>query len=114
MKYFNTEGQCNPDIHYMVNLDQRLKFIKERYIERGSYFVINQGRQYGKTTTLLLLADYLKEDYLVLPFDFQELTSSVFQDEFSFVRGIVRCFKEALENHAEVCCRTQNMVWQRI
>ena len=101
MKYFNTEGQCSPGIHYMVNLDQRLKVIKERYIERGCYFIISRGRQYGKTTTLLLLADYLKTDYLVLPFDFQELTASVFQDEFSFVRGIVRCFKGALEDHGQ-------------
>lgn len=101
MKYFNTEGQCSPGIHYMVNLDQRLKVIKERYIERGSYFVINRGRQYGKTTTLFLLADYLKTDYLVLLLDFQELTASVFQDEPSFVKGIIRCFKGALEEHAE-------------
>ncbi|WP_300565662.1 AAA-like domain-containing protein [uncultured Acetatifactor sp.] len=100
MKYFNTEGQCNPDIHYMVNLDQRLKTIKERYIERGTYFIINRGRQYGKTTTLLLLADYLKTDYLVLFFDFQDLTTSVFQDESSFVKGIIRCFKGALEDYA--------------
>ena len=101
MKYFNTEGQCSPSIHYMVNLDQRLKTIKERYIERGTYFIINRGRQYGKTTTLLLLADYLKTDYLVLLFDFQDLTTSVFQDEPSFVRGIIRCFKGALEDYVE-------------
>ena len=85
----------------MVNLDQRLKTIKERYIERGTYFIINRGRQYGKTTTLLLLADYLKTDYLVLLFDFQDLTTSVFQDEPSFVRGIIRCFKGALEDYVE-------------
>lgn len=51
-RYFNTEGVCNPKKHYMVNLDDRLEQIKERYVERGSYFVINRGRQYGKTTTL--------------------------------------------------------------
>ncbi len=47
-RYFNTEGVCRPQIHYMVRLDERLKKIRSRYIERGSYFVINRGRQYGK------------------------------------------------------------------
>lgn len=51
-KYFNTEGLCNPRYHYMVPLDDRLYKIRQRYVERGSYFVINRGRQYGKTTTL--------------------------------------------------------------
>ena len=27
-RYFNTEGQCEPDMHYMVRLDDRLKKIK--------------------------------------------------------------------------------------
>lgn len=25
MRYFNTEGACNPHEHYMVNLDDRLE-----------------------------------------------------------------------------------------
>lgn len=49
---FNITGSCNPQWHYMVSLDDRLKKIKEDYVDYGSYFVINRGRQYGKTMTL--------------------------------------------------------------
>ncbi len=34
-------------------------------MDRGKYFVINRGRQYGKTTTLMVLAEYLKDDYML-------------------------------------------------
>ena len=56
---FNVTGSCMPQWHYMVQLDGRLKKIKEDYVDYGSYFVINKGRQYGKTTTLRALAEYL-------------------------------------------------------
>lgn len=89
-RYFNTEGQCEPDIHYMVNLDGRLRQIKEFLVDRGKYFVINRGRQYGKTTMLRALADYLKEDYTVISLDFQEIGTEEFQDTFVFTRTFAR------------------------
>lgn len=78
-RYFNTEGSCDPRKHYMVNLEERLKTIKRRYVERGSYFVINRGRQYGKTTTLKVLADYLTEEYIVVSMDFQMFSTKNFE-----------------------------------
>ena len=54
---FNITGFCNPQRHYMIKLGDRLKKIKEDYIDEGHYFVINRGRQYGKTTTLVLMID---------------------------------------------------------
>ena len=54
-KYFNTEGSCKPEEHYMVKLDDRLARIKKLLVDRKKYFVINRGRQYGKTTTLQAL-----------------------------------------------------------
>lgn len=71
---FNITGSCIPERHYMVRLDDRMKQIREDYIEYGSYFVINRGRQYGKTTTLRALEEYLKDEYLVLSLDFQEIS----------------------------------------
>jgi len=68
----------------MVRLDDRVKRIRERYVDRGSYFVINRGRQYGKTTTLRALAEFLKKDYIVLSTDFQELSTEEFKDETTF------------------------------
>lgn len=79
-RYFNTEGQCDPEIHYMVTLDKRLDQIKRQFIDRGKYFTIHR-RQYGKTTTLMALADYLKEDYIVLLMDFQMFSSTSLNSE---------------------------------
>ena len=50
-RYFNITGCCNPQEHYMVNLDSRLAQIK-KMVDKGQYFCINRGRQYGKTTLL--------------------------------------------------------------
>lgn len=87
MKYFNTEGSCKPEEHYMVKLDDRLGYIKRMLVERKKYFVINRGRQYGKTTTLSALEEYLKDDYIVLSLDFQQLGTEDFADEQKFARA---------------------------
>lgn len=97
-RYFNTEGQCEPDIHYMVPLDDRLEDIRKRYVDRGSYFVVNCGRQYGKTTTLRSLARYLMEDYIAVFLDFQELGTREFQSEAFFSAAFARLFLEAFRN----------------
>ncbi|MDE6056144.1 MAG: ATP-binding protein, partial [Lachnospiraceae bacterium] len=77
------------DKHYMVRLDHRLKKIKEDYVDAGSYFVINKGRQYGKTTTLQALAKYLSDAYIVLSLDFQLLGTEDFTDEMTFSCSLV-------------------------
>ncbi len=94
---FNITGQCNPKFHYMVMLEERLHEIRERYVEQGSYFVINRGRQYGKTTTLRALEEYLTEEYLVISMDFQEISTEEYKDEFMFAAAFMRKFTEALE-----------------
>ena len=48
---FNTDGYCDPGLHYMVDLSGRLEEIKSM-IDAEKYFVINRARQYGKTTIL--------------------------------------------------------------
>ncbi len=83
-RYFNTEGSCNPKEHYMVKLDNRLERIKRLLVERKKYFVINRGRQYGKTTTLRALEKYLMDEYIVLSLDFQQLGTKDFADEATF------------------------------
>lgn len=47
VRYFNTKDICKSNEHYMVRLDNRLKMIGILYVDRGQYFVINRGRQYG-------------------------------------------------------------------
>ena len=97
-RYFNTEGRCKPDIHYMVRLDNRLDRIKRLFVDRGKYFVINRGRQYGKTTTLCALEDYLGKDYLVVSMDFQGISTVEYSDEFAFTKAFMRMFAETLED----------------
>lgn len=94
-KYFNTEGICYPDEHYMVNIDERLEEIM-KYITARKYFVINRARQYGKTTTLSLLANKLKADYVVFPLSFEGIGNSAYADEYAFCRMIYRLFYDAL------------------
>ena len=48
-KTFNTDGYCDPELHYMVDLSGRLAEIKSM-IDAGKYFTITRARQYGKTT----------------------------------------------------------------
>ncbi len=78
-----------PEIHYMVNLESRLSEIKQM-IDAGKYFTINRGRQYGKTTTLKALKNYLSDSYAVVALDFQGISVSEFGNEFSFVNALAR------------------------
>lgn len=97
-RYFNTEGPCEPEIHYMVRLDDRLDRIKQCFIDRGKYFVMNQGRQYGKTTTLCALEDYLRREYIVISMDFQGISTVEYSDEYTFTKAFMRMFLEAIED----------------
>lgn len=94
---FNINGSCNLNRHYMVEIGDRLKKIKENYVDYGSYFVINKGRQYGKTTTLHALADYLSEDYLVFSLDFQKMPDEKFESGETFSRAFVGMLCESLQ-----------------
>ncbi|MCM1508764.1 MAG: AAA-like domain-containing protein [Ruminococcus flavefaciens] len=86
---FNITGACNPQEHYMVNLDSRLAEIK-KMVDAGKYFVINRGRQHGKTTTLQALAEYIKSDYISVDMDFQFMDSSDYENPKTFVRAFAR------------------------
>ena len=68
----------------MVRLDERLCRIKQQFIDRGKYFTINRGRQYGKTTTL----------YIVLTIDFQMLDTTCFKDEQMFITSFIECLED--------------------
>ena len=93
---FNITGFCNPQKHYMVRLDDRLKIIKETYVDNEEYFIINRGRQYGKTTTLKALAKYLEKDYIIFSLDFQKLATANFENETAFSRAFAQSLSAAL------------------
>lgn len=98
-KRFNVTGACVPDQHYMVNIDKRLSEVKA-LIDAGNYFTINRARQYGKTTTLLALEQYLKADYHVVSLDFQMFGTGEFESENTFALAFARSFLRAFSrNH---------------
>ena len=90
-KVFNVSAACKPEQHYMVKLEQRLAAIKE-LVDNGAYFTINRARQYGKTTTLHALKNYLQEDYCVIFLDFQTFGAAEFADENSFAVSFAEGF----------------------
>ncbi|MCI8638078.1 MAG: hypothetical protein HFG41_02740 [Coprococcus sp.] len=53
------------------------------------YFVINRARQYGKTTLLWALKEYLQDEYTVLSISFQRLSTQAFEDEYRFSKSFV-------------------------
>lgn len=84
-KSFNILGTCFPDQHYMVDISEKLRQIKA-LIDNGNYFTINRARQYGKTTTLEALREYLENEYAIISLSFEGLGSASFESEDSFSR----------------------------
>ncbi len=53
VRFFNTTGPCNPDMHYMLPPEDRLVGAQlHRYIRDQLYWVLHAPRQTGKTTFL--------------------------------------------------------------
>ncbi|MFR1368875.1 MAG: hypothetical protein ACLSA0_01435 [Eisenbergiella massiliensis] len=92
-RYFNTTGACNPQLHYMVDIQGRLEEIKN-LVDAGKYFTINRARQYGKTTTIKALSEYLENDYVVVSLDFQRMSNAEFADEYIFSAAFAAYFFE--------------------
>ena len=110
-KVFNTTGACIPSRHYMVNLGTRLAKIKE-LVDNGDYFVINRARQYGKTTTLRALKEYLRDDYNVISLDFQMISFASLATETEFVNVLAQAFAEELEGFAAIPEPIKNSISQ--
>lgn len=97
-KVFNVTGNCISDKHYMVDLTSRLEAIR-KMIDAGQYITINRARQYGKTTTLMALEQYLADEYYVLNMDFQnEMSAAGFVDEYAFSAAFADAFTFLFES----------------
>ena len=96
-KIFNVSGACKPEIHYMVDISERLNEIKEM-VDKGQYFTINRARQYGKTTTLQALKRLLDKEYTVISLDFQLLGNADFETEQTFVEAFSSQLLENVED----------------
>lgn len=96
-KEFNDTGLCVPNRHYMVDISSKMSSIMS-LIEKGKYFTINRPRQFGKTTTIFLLARHLNQqpDYLALSCSFEGVGDAPFADEQSFCPFFVKNLGQTL------------------
>ena len=101
MKEFNTTAVCIPEMHYMVDLSERVKEIK-KLVDAGKYFTINRARQYGKTTTITALRNALMSQYVVISSSFEGIGDAGFEDEQSFVKAFCRKLKREYRNDLPV------------
>ncbi len=95
-KIFNVTADCKPNMHYMVDITEKLVKIK-KLVDTGCYFTINRARQYGKTTTLRRLREFLKKDYVVISLDFQVISNAKFKNENIFSITFAKEFIETVE-----------------
>ena len=96
MKVFNTTAVCIPEKHYMVDLSERVKEIK-KLVDAGKYFTINRARQYGKTTTIDALYRILRDQYIVISLDFQDIEDGSFINGGEFSKAFARILLDASE-----------------
>ena len=95
MKVFNVTGNCIPSENYMVDISGKIAEIK-KLVDGRSYFTINRARQYGKTTTLHVLEQTIKADYMVASLSFQGASDKNFASEENFCESFTRHISKAL------------------
>ena len=88
MREFNVTGLCIPRMHYMADTSGKIRQIMAM-VEKGQYFTINRGRQYGKTTTLAFLESDLPKEYTVISVSFEGVDDRVFESPENFCQGIL-------------------------
>ena len=118
MKRYNTTGKCIADRHYMVPIDRQVEAAAQ-LIEDGLYFCINRGRQYGKTTTLAFLKNYLqKKGYVVFSISFEGLPDSAFESLENLLAATVELMGQPIKwvgmpNLKETALQTLNKLYEQ-
>ena len=96
MREFNITGICVPNMHYMVDINEKVdKIVK--LVESAKYFTINRGRQFGKTTTIGMLRKHLQKDYICISISFQYATDKMFADEEGFCQGFLNTIFDTMD-----------------
>ena len=96
MKEFNTEAICIPNLHYMVDISDKIQQI-EKLIAHGDYFTINRARQYGKTTMMSALSRKLQDQYLMVRMSFEGVGDTFFENDYRFVRNFIKRMGKSLK-----------------
>ncbi|MGE5341677.1 MAG: AAA-like domain-containing protein [Candidatus Omnitrophota bacterium] len=96
-KEFNITGVCTPELHYMVDISDKITEIM-KLVERGKYFVIHRPRQYGKTSTLLRLERGLKKNnrYLIIDTTFEGIDAPTYAEQKLFLPVFLDLLRKSL------------------
>ena len=96
---FNETGLCVPNMHYMADTTPQMDEIFSTLIERGKYFSILGGRQFGKTTTIDLISKLVeaRDDYFLIETSFEGIGDDVFEKIPDFCELIVEILSENIE-----------------
>jgi hypothetical protein len=95
MREFNVTGNCVPEMHYMVDISEKVEQTF-KLVEGRKYFTINRGRQYGKTTTLGRLKKRLPGDYICASISFQFSDKEMFADAEGFCQELLSRIYDSL------------------
>ena len=109
-RVFNIYGDCKPEMHYMVDIRDRLQQMKDM-VDQGMYFIVNRARQYGKTTTLRALERFLKDEYLVISLDFHMMSYESFANEPAFVASFCIDLLDNVEFISILCSIPSGWHW---
>ena len=96
MRRFNVTGLCVPSEDYMVDISGKLKKIME-LIDSRCYFNINRARQYGKTTTLLMIQRTLPKEYICARISFQGIGDKSFKTPEAFCKMFLKLVRDSLQ-----------------
>ncbi len=96
-KRFNITGTCFPEQHFMA--DTSGKFIKIiDLVKSGEYFTIHRPRQYGKTTMLETIGNYLRQsdEWLVFNTSFEGIGTDPFLSPAAFCATFIRLLEKQM------------------
>jgi DNA-binding transcriptional MerR regulator len=96
MKEFNITTTCIKEEHYMVDISDKLKKIKQ-LIDKNKYFTINKARQYGKTTIMSRLFFLLQDEYIIIPGSLEDFGEKSFETEARFSKAFLNMLKNIIK-----------------
>jgi hypothetical protein len=100
MREFNVTGICVPDMHYMVDISEKVEQIF-KLVEGKKYFSINRGRQYGKTTTIGMLEKRMLNNYICISISFQFSDKEMFENAEGFCQDFLSRIYYSLQMNNE-------------
>ena len=96
-KRFNTSVTCDPELHYMVDVTNKMK-VFEGLIDDKCYFTITRARQFGKTSALKWIYNNLNDRYLVVSISFEDTEDNDWLSTTTFYKTFCEYMAEAFKN----------------